>query len=331
MTALPEAFAGRRCLITGGLGFIGSNLARRLVDLGSEVLIVDSMIPEYGGNLFNIDGAQDRLRINFSDVRDRHGMEYLVRDQDFIFSLAGQVSHLDSMEDPLTDLEINCSSQLSLIAACRRHNPGVKVVYAGTRQAYGRPKYLPVDESHPCEPTDFNGINKMAGEWYYMVCHRVYGLRTASLRMTNVYGPRMRVRDARQTFIGWWIRSVVEGRELEVFGDGSQIRDFNHVDDAVEALLLAAASPAADGEIYNLGGDEPIRLLDLAKLMVEINGSGSYRLAPFPPDRELIDIGDYYGNYGKIQGALGWRPAIPLREGLRQTLEFYRRNRSHYW
>lgn len=331
MADYQVAFAGRRVLITGGLGFIGSNLARRLVELGANVLLVDSLIPEYGGNLFNIAGIEDRVRVNIADVRDRYGMEYLVRGQDFLFNLAGQVSHLDSMQDPYTDLEINCRSQLSILEACRKYNPEVKIVYAGTRQIYGKPHYLPVDEAHPLEPTDINGVDKMAGEWYHLVYHRVYGLRVTSLRLTNVYGPRMRVRDARQTFIGWWIRQIVEGQELQIFGDGQQVRDFNYVDDVVEACLLAAADPVADGEIYNLGGDEPITLLDLAKLMVEINGSGSYRLVPFPPDRKRIDIGDYYGDYTRIRTQLGWQPRISLRVGLEHTLAFYRQNREHYW
>jgi UDP-glucose 4-epimerase len=331
MTELNAMFAGKHTLITGGLGFIGSNLARRLVELDAKVLLVDSMIPDYGGNLFNVNGIEDSVTINFADVRDRYGMEYLVRGQDYIFNLAGQVSHLDSMQDPLTDLEINCRSQLSLLEACRTHNPGVKIIYAGTRQIYGRPKYLPVDEAHPREPVDFNGVNMMAGEWYHLVCHRAYSMRTVSLRMTNIYGPRMRVKDARQTFIGWWIRQLVEGHELQVFGDGKQVRDFNHVADVVEALLLAATNPAADGKIYNLGGDQPVSLLDLAEMMLEINGGGSYRLVPFPPDRLAIDIGDYYGNYGKISRELSWRPTIPLREGLQSTLAFYRRHREHYW
>ena len=326
-----DFYRSRPVMITGGVGFIGSNLARRLVDLGANVLLVDSLLPDYGGNLFNIQDIEDRVRLNIADVRQESTMNYLVRNRAVIFNLAGQVSHLDSMQDPLTDLEINCRSQLSILESCRRHNPGVRIVFAGTRQVYGRAKYLPVDEAHPCEPADFNGVNKMAGEWYHMICHRVYRMRTASLRMTNVYGPRMRVRDARQTFMGWWIRRVVEGEELQVFGDGRQIRDFNYVDDAAEALLLAAADPAANGQVYNLGGDEPISLLDLARLMIEINGSGGYRAVPFPEERRAIDIGDYRGDYGKIQRALGWRPAVPLREGLRRTLEFYRRNREHYW
>lgn len=331
MTDLVAAFSGRRTLITGGLGFIGSNLARRLVELGAEVLLVDSLIPDYGGNLFNIAGIESRVRVNIADVRDEHGMDYLVRSQDVIFNLAGQVSHLDSMHDPYTDLEINCRSQLSILEACRKHNPGVKIVYAGTRQIYGRPQYLPVDEKHPLEPTDINGVNKLAGEWYHIVYYRVYGLRTVSLRMTNIYGPRMRVKDARQTFIGWWLRQIVEGQELQIFGDGQQVRDFNYVDDVVEALLLAAADSTADGQIYNLGGDEPINLLDLAELLIELNGGGSYRIVPFPADRKRIDIGDFYGDYTKIRTQLGWRPAVPLREGLERTIAFYHRCREHYW
>ena len=331
MTDLPAAFSGRRTLITGGLGFIGSNLARRLVELGAEVLLVDSLIPDYGGNLLNIAGIEEQVRVNITDVRDEHGMNYLVRSQDIIFNLAGQVSHLDSMRDPYTDLEINCRSQLSILQACRKYNPGVKIVYAGTRQIYGRPQYLPVDEKHPLEPTDINGVNKLAGEWYHIVYHRVYGLRTVSLRMTNTYGPCMRVKDARQTFIGWWLRQIVEGHELQIFGDGQQIRDFNYVDDVVEALVLAAAAPAAEGQVYNLGGDEPINLLDLAELLIEINGGGSYRIAPFPADRRRIDIGDYHGDYTKIRTQLDWRPTVSLRQGLERTIAFYHRYREHYW
>ena len=331
MTDLAAAFSGKRTLITGGLGFIGSNLARRLVELGAEVLLVDSLIPDYGGNLFNVAGIESRVRINITDVRDEYGMNYLVQGQDIIFNLAGQVSHLDSMRDPYTDLEINCRSQLSILEACRKHNPGVKIVYAGTRQIYGRPQYLPVDEKHPLEPADINGVNKLAGEWYHIVYHRVHGLRTVSLRMTNTYGPHMRVKDARQTFIGWWLRQIVEGQELQIFGDGRQIRDFNYVCDVVEALLLAAANPTADGQVYNLGGDEPINLLDLAELLIEINGSGSYRIVPFPADRKRIDIGDYHSDYTKIRTQLGWRPTVPLREGLEGTVAFYRRYREHYW
>ncbi|MEW5717682.1 MAG: NAD-dependent epimerase/dehydratase family protein, partial [Chloroflexota bacterium] len=228
------------CLITGGLGFVGSNLARRLVELGARVTLVDSLIPEYGGNLFNIAGIEDKVRVNIADVRDEYSMDYLVRGRDYLFNLAGQTSHLDSMQNPYTDLEINCRAQLAILEACRKHNPRVKIVFTSTRQMYGKPDYLPVDERHLVHPTDVNGINKMAGEWYHIIYNNVYGIRAVSLRMTNTYGPRMRVKDARQTFLGDWVRRLVDGVPIEVWGDGLQIRDFNYVDDTVDAILLAA-------------------------------------------------------------------------------------------
>lgn len=323
-------FRNKHVLITGGLGFIGSNLAHRLISLGADVLIVDSLIPEYGGNIFNVHGIEDRLRINIADMRDEHGLRYLVQGQDIIFNLAGQVSHTDSMVDPYTDLEINARSQLSLLEACRHGNPKAKIVFASTRQIYGRPQYLPVDERHPLQPTDVNGINKLAGEWYHIVYHNVYGLRTVSLRLTNTFGPRMRIRDARQTFIGWWIRQLLEGQTLNIFGDGLQVRDFNYIDDVVEAILMVAAHDVADGQIYNLGGDEPINLLNLARLMIEVNGRGDFLLKPFPDDRKRIDIGDFYGDYRKIRSKLGWRPVVGLREGMTRTMDYFRANFEQY-
>ncbi len=323
-------FRDKHVLITGGLGFIGSNLAHRLVSLGADVLIVDSLIPEYGGNVFNVHGLEEQLRVNIADMRDEHGLRYLVQGQDVIFNLAGQVSHTDSMIDPYTDLEINARSQLSLLEACRHGNPAAKVVFASTRQIYGRPEYLPVDERHPLQPADVNGINKLAGEWYHMVYHQVYGLRTVSLRLTNTYGPRMHIRDARQTFIGWWFRQLLEGQTLGIFGDGLQVRDFNYVDDVIEALLMVAFHEAADGQIYNLGSDDPINLLNLARLMIEVNGGGQYELRPFPDDRKRIDIGDYYGDYRRIRSKLGWRPLVGLRDGLTRTMDYFRANLEHY-
>jgi len=326
-----SAFRDQPVLITGGLGFIGSNLARRLALLGARVTVIDSLIPQYGGKLFNLAGFDDRVTINIADVRDEYSMDYLVRGQAYIFNLAGQVSHLDSMHNPYVDLDINCRSQLSILEACRKHNPGVRLVYSGTRQVYGRPRYLPVDEQHPVDPVDVNGVNKVAGEWYHIVFHRAYGLRTTSLRLTNTYGPRMRVVDARQTFLGVWVRRLLEGDEILVYGDGRQRRDFNYVDDAVEALLAVAGSEAAIGEIYNLGGDEVVSLGELAELLVRLNGSGGFRLVPFPAEQKAIDIGDYYGSYAKLSTALGWRPAVSLADGLARTLDYYRQHRAQYW
>lgn len=331
MTDLRPVFLGKRVLVAGGLGFIGSNLARRLVGLGADVLIVDALIPAYGGNLFNIAGIEDRVRVNIADVRNESVTNHLVQEQDFLFNLVGQVSHIDSMQDPYTDLETNCRAQIALLEACRRHNPQVKIVYTGTRQVYGRPRYLPVDEEHPVEPVDINGVHKMAAEWYHRIYHQAYGLRTVTLRLTNTYGPRMRVKDSRHGFIGWWIHQVVRGREIEIFGTGQQMRDFNYVDDVVEALLLAAAHPDTDGQVYNLGGDEPISLAELAQMLVDVNGGGSYRLVPFPTDRQRIDIGDYYGDDSRIRAQLGWQPRVSLREGLARTLAFYREFGDHYW
>ena len=328
---LAAPFAGRRVLITGGLGFIGSNLARALVDARADVVLVDSLVPEYGGNLHNIAGIEDKVTVNISDVRDVHSLRYLVRGQDVLFNLAGQTSHLDSMEDPYTDLEINCRSQLSILEACRHHNPQARVVFASTRQIYGRPQYLPVDERHPLTPVDVNGINKTAGEWYHLLYGEIYGIHVSVLRLTNTYGPRMRVRDARQTFLGYWLRLLVTGKELVVFGDGRQRRDFTYVDDAVAAFLLAAERNEADGEIFNLGDERHVSLLELAQLLLELNGSGSYRREDFPADRQAIDIGDYYADYGKIRDALGWRPAVPLEEGLERSLAFYRVHGKRYW
>ena len=325
-----NTFAGKSVLITGGLGFIGSTLARRLANLGAHVTVVDNLIPKHGGNLFNIHGIEDKIRVNFSDIRDPYTMRYLVLGQDYLFNLAGQTSHMGSMQDPLTDLDINCRAQIFLLEACRTYNPDIKVVFASTRQIYGKPDYLPVDEEHPLRPIDVNGINKVTGEWYHRLYNNVYGIRTSILRLTNTYGPRMRVKDARQIFLGIWIRLILERKPFEVWG-GNQLRDFTYVDDAVEAFLLAAASDAADGETFNLGGECRISLSDLADLLVDVKGEGDYTLMAYPAERKRIDIGDYYANFNKIKKDLGWEPAVPLRKGLAATLDYYRQHHSNYW
>jgi UDP-glucose 4-epimerase len=323
-------YPGKRVAITGGLGFIGSNLAHRLVDLGAEVLIIDSMVPDYGGNLFNVADIRDRVRVNFADVRDANAMNYLVQGHDVIFNLAGQVSHIDSMLDPYTDLEINCRSQLSLLEACRWHNPRVKLVFASTRQVYGRPDRTPVDETHVARPTDVNGINKLAGEWYHVVYNNAYGVRATVLRLTNTYGPRQLLKHNRQGFLAWFIRQVLDDEEIQLFGDGQQRRDFTYVDDAVNAFLLAGCTEGTDAEIYNLGG-EGASLLEIVELLIELAGRGSYRLVPFPPEKRVIDIGSYEADYRKIREALGWEPAVSLRDGLARTLAYYEQHRAHYW
>jgi UDP-glucose 4-epimerase len=324
-----DFYRGRKVLVTGGLGFIGSNLCRTLADLGARVLAVDSLLPDYGGNLFNLAGYEDKVRINIADVRG-HAMEYLVQDQEVLFNLAGQVSHIDSMSDPFTDLEINCRSQLWILEAVRKRNPELKIIYAGTRQIYGKPQKLPVDETHLLNPTDVNGINKISGEFYHLVYHSVYGIRTSSLRLTNTYGPRQLIRHARQGFIGWFMRQIVLGETIQLFGDGMQRRDFDFVDDVVDAFLRAGAMDTADGQVFNLGGDSGVSLLDLVKMMIEIVGYGNYTLTPFPPERKKIDIGDFYADASKIARVLGWEPRVTLRDGLAQTIEYYRKHREQY-
>ncbi len=316
-------------MVTGALGFIGSNLCRTLADLGAEVLAVDSLLPDYGGNLFNLAGYEEKVRINVADVRG-HAMEYLVRGQEVLFNLAGQVSHIDSMTDPFTDLEINCRSQLWILEAVRKNNPAVKIVYAGTRQVYGKPMRLPVDETHLLNPTDVNGINKISGEFYHLVYNSVYGIRACSLRLTNTYGPRQLIRHNRQGFIGWFMRKITLGEEIQLFGDGQQKRDFDYVDDAVDAFLRAGASDAANGQVFNLGGEAPVSLLELVKMMIAIAGRGSYTLTPFPEDRKKIDIGDFYADTTRIRETLGWQPRVPLRDGLARTLEYYAAHQEHY-
>ena len=328
--AYRDFYRGRRVMVTGGLGFIGSNLARQLVALGAEVLLVDSLIPDYGGHLFNIDGIEPQLRVNVADIRQQSTMNYLVRDREVIFNLAGQVSHIDSMLDPYTDLEINCRSQLTLLEACRRNNPAAKVVFAGTRQVYGKPDHLPVDETHLVRPTDINGINKAAGEYYHLVYNNVFGVRACSLRLTNIYGPRQLVRHNRQGFIGWFVRLAVEGQEIQIFGDGQQLRDFVYVDDAADAFLRAGATDAVNGQVFNVGGDEPVSHLALVELLIAAAGTGSFRLVEWPPDKKAIDIGSFYADSARFRQTTGWTPAVPLREGLARTVAYYREHLPRY-
>jgi UDP-glucose 4-epimerase len=330
MSDYRSFYAGRRVMITGGAGFIGSNLAHQLVDLGARVMLVDSLIPDYGGNLFNIADIESRLRVNIADVRQQSTMNYLVRDQEVIFNLAGQVSHIDSMRDPYTDLEINCRSQLAILEACRRNNPDVKVVFAGTRQVYGKPDSLPVNEQHLVRPTDINGINKVAGEYYHLVYNNVFGVRACSLRLTNVYGPRQLIRHNRQGFIGWFIRLAILDQEIQIFGDGSQMRDFVYVDDAADAFLRAGASDACNGEVFNVGGSEPISHRDLVDLLIEVAGTGRYRMVEWPSEKKAIDIGSFYADSSKFRGTVGWVPQVDLREGLSRTIAYYRQHLSQY-
>jgi len=325
-----EFYRGRRVLVTGGLGFIGSNLAQQLADLCADLHLVDAMIPEYGGNQFNIAGIGDRARVTVGDIRDEAVMNQLVRDRDVIFNLAGQVSHIDSMRDPYTDLDINCRAQLSMLEACRKFNPSVKIVFAGTRQVYGKPDRLPVDERQLVRPVDVNGVNKAAGEYYHLLYNNAFGVRACSLRLTNIYGPRQLIKHNRQGFIGWFIRLAIEDREIQVYGDGSQLRDFVFVDDTADAFLRAGATDACDGDVFNVGGMTPISHRDLVELLIEVAGTGRVRYVPWPPEKKQIDIGSFYTDSSKFRQATGWTATVPLREGFARTIAFYREHLAQY-
>lgn len=319
---MKDFYRDKHVLITGGAGFIGSNLAIRLVGLGAIVHVVDSMAPRFGADLANLDPVRDRLRISFTDVRDQTSLGYIVAEEDVIFSLAGQVSHLESMQDPLGDLEINCKSQLSLLECCRQSNRDAIIVFASTRQLYGRPQYVPVDEEHPLHPVDINGINKLAAEMYYTLYHEVYGMRTVSLRLTNTYGPRMDLKTFGKGFVGVFLNRALRGERIDLFGDGTQRRDFNYIDDVLDALLLAGQTPGLHGGVYNLGHENTYSLLEFVELLRE-HLSFESRCVPFPEDRKVIDIGDYAGDFSRFSKASGWSPVVDLAEGIRRTVEFF--------
>jgi UDP-glucose 4-epimerase len=326
---MTDDYAGRRVLVTGGLGFIGSNLAIRLVNLGAQVTVVDSLVPDLGGNRFNIAPVEGRLTVSTTDVRET--AHELVEGQDVIFCIAGNVSHVDSMTDPFLDLELNYRTQLTVLEALRRQGSQARVVYAGSRQQYGRPRYLPLDEHHPLEAIDVNGINKTAGEAATLLYHRVHGLSTCSLRLTNTYGPRMQMRHPRQGFVSWFVRRAIDGEQIELYGGGESLRDFNEVDDVVDAFLRAGVHDAAVGKAFNLGYPEPITIRQFAEILLEVTGTGSLTERPFPADRAVIDIGSAFASHGKIRTLLGWEPSVGLREGLTRMVAYYREHRDPYW
>ncbi len=325
-----DAFHGREVLVTGGLGFLGSNLAIRLARLGARVTIVDSLVEQFGGNFFNIEPVRDCVTVNVSDMRDPNSLDILVQGKDYIFNLAGQVSHGDSMRDPQLDLAVNCVSTMNLVEACRKHNPEARLLYTSTRQVYGRPRKLPVDENHPTVPIDVNGINKLAAEYYHLLYHRTYGVRSVVLRLTNTFGPRQRIRGNRQGFATVFVRQALRGETISLYGGGTQLRDFNYVEDVVNAMVLAAANDACYGEVFNLGSSRPYSLLDFVDAL-KARCTFEVESVPFPEDTRIIDIGDYYGDYSKFREATGWSPQVDLSEGLEKTVAFYREHKDAYW
>lgn len=327
-------WAGRRALITGGAGFLGSNLAHALVARGARVTLLDCLLADYGGNQANLEGIGARLDWRRDDLRalDAAALDALLAGQDAVFHLAAQTSHMDSMADPLTDLAINATATLALLEAMRRAAPRARLVHASTRQVYGPPQRLPVDESHPLNPPDCNGVAKLAGEQYALLYARVHGLPATALRLTNCYGPRMRVKDARQTFVGVWVRLALEARPFEVWG-GEQLRDFTYAGDVAAAMLAAAAAPAGRvaGRAFNLGGFPPVALAALAELVVAASGSkAGFVTREFPAERRKIDIGSYQADDRAFRAATGWAPAIDLAAGLAETFAYYRGRLAAY-
>jgi len=322
-------FKAAKILVTGGFGLIGSALTRRLVAMGADVRVLDNLDPDSGANRANLEGLESRIETVIGDVRDDDAVRRALAGREVLFNLAAQTSHLGSMQAPLADLDVNARAQLALLESVRAVNPGLRIIFASTRQIYGRPDYLPVDERHPLRPVDVNGIDKLAGEAFHLLYHRVHGLRTTALRLTNTYGPGMRVRDGRQTFVGVWLRALLEGRPFELWG-GAQKRDFTYVDDAADAFLLAAATPETEGAAYNIGGDGALTLKELAEALVAANGGGHFVVKEFPPERKAIDIGDYWADDTTFKRATGWQPRVGVRPGLEKSLDFFRTRLAKY-
>jgi UDP-glucose 4-epimerase len=330
MSTPAASFAGARALITGGLGFIGSSLALRLVEAGAHVTLADAMIPEYGGNLFNIEPVRDRVTVNFGDVCDRHAMAWLVRGQDFVFHLAGQVSHIMSLTDPFPDIEYNLKGTAVVMEAVRKQAPKARVLFTGTRGQYGPAVRLPVDESAPTNPKGIYEITNLAAEKTVQVYHQAHGVRSVALRLTNVYGPRAQMMHSQYCVVNWFVRQVLDGHPVRVFGDGRILRDFLYIDDCVEALLRIALSEAAYGEVFNVGVDRPTSFRELAEVLTGLCPGSRWEYAPFTPERKAQEPGDFYSDITKIRAAVGWEPTTSLEEGLRRTLAYYRAHRNHY-
>lgn len=329
--SLRRWYNGRPVLVTGGFGFIGSGITRVLVALGAKVTVVDDLRPNYGGNRFNLAGVDSEVDIIEADIGDEKLMRPLVSGFDCVFNLVGQVSHVDSMENPWGDLYTNVTAHIGLLEACRRAGARPKIVFAGTRGQYGRPTERPVSEDARIAPIDVNGINKHAGETYHFVYARTYGLRVTSLRLTNTYGPRHTMKTARQGVFAWFLRQALDCQEIRLFGSGDQLRDWNYVDDVIAALLLAMSSSKTDGEVFNLGGQTPASLKTIADLLIRFAGTGSVRLVEYPAHLKSIEIGDYVGDYRKLERTTGWRPCVGLEDGIAATVEYYRAHRDQYW
>ncbi|MBI5231285.1 MAG: NAD-dependent epimerase/dehydratase family protein [Coriobacteriales bacterium] len=325
------AFEGSSVLITGGLGFIGSNLAIRLVELGAEVTIVDNMLPEHGGNEFNIEQVIDRAEVDISDIRDAESMNYRVQGKDFVFHLAGQNDHIRNFTDPYLDVDINVRGTVVLLEACRHHNPDARVIYTGTRGEYGAVEKVPVAEDTRTNPKGLYELTSLTAGRACAIYHENHGVRSMTLRLTNVYGERSQMRHARFGVANWFIRLAIDDEPIKIFGTGTIKRDFLYIDDCVDAMLAAAATDEAYGEVFNVGNDTPSNFLEFANVTIDVAGSGSLEMVEFTPERAAQEPGDYYSDISKISRTVGWRPQTSLTDGIQRTIEFYRANKRHYW
>lgn len=324
-------YAGKRVLITGGAGFIGSNLAHALVPLGAEVTVLDALLPQYGGNRFNLQGIAERVRVVEGDIRDASALASVVPDADVVFNLAAQVSYLDSLTDPFLDVDINCVGHLRVLEAVRQLAPEAKVCFASSRLVYGRILTRPVDESHPTNPLSIYGVHKLAGEKYHRIYSERFGVRTSILRIPNPYGPRQQMRHAKYSIVGWFIRQALEGKPLTVYGTGEQERDYLYIDDIVDAFLRLGANTKTDGEAYNIGTTEVVRFVDMVDEVLRVVGNGSKKHLPWPKAYEQNETGSYRADTRKIAAAIGWQARVLLRDGITRTAAYYRAHRQHYW
>jgi UDP-glucose 4-epimerase len=327
------AFKGRRVMITGGMGFIGSNLAIELIRLGAHVTIADAMIPGYGGNLFNIEPIHlnERLHVNFCDICSEHIMNHIVQDQDYIFHLAGQVDHVLSQSNPYPDIDINIRGTVNLMQACKLYNPDVKVIFSGTRGEYGPATSLPVSETAPTNPRGIYEVSNLAAEQIIKIYHDIHSIQSVMLRITNTYGPRSQMQHSRYGVANWFVRLALDSETIKVFGDGRILRDFLYVDDCVEAMLVCALTPCVYGEVLNVGDDTPYDFVTLADCIVGVAGTGRWEFAPFSPERAAQEPGDFYSDISKIRCLTGWSPKVCLEEGLRRTIDYYAEYRGRYW
>jgi UDP-glucose 4-epimerase len=324
-------FANKNVLITGGLGFIGSNLAVRLANLGAKVTVLDAMIPDYGGNEFNIYPVRDQVKVNYCDIRDESAVNYLVRNQDFIFHLAGQVCHIMSLSNPFPDIEMNITGTAIVMEACRKYNKDAIVVYTGTRGQYGESVSLPVNEEAATNPKGIYEISNLTAEKIIKVYNDVHGIRSVLLRLTNIYGPRSQMLHSRFGVCNWFVRLAVDDQTIQVYGDGSILRDFVYVDDCVDAILRTSVTPECYGEIFNVGSDIPVSFRELVSTIIDVSKSGRWEFAEFSAERKALEPGDFYSDITKINKYVGWRPQTSLADGLKQTVDYYRKHKEQYW